>query len=233
MRKYSELKDAALMALNGKWGGAVVLTLVFYIIEMIFSGLLDLAPSLLAIVPFIVWLAIAPVLEFNYDVVFLDNKRSGDKYELKQLFSNFDKQYSNIWLTIFLTYVYTLLWTLLFFILGVIKSYSYAMVPYILRDDSNKTGNAAIDLSREMMDGYKLDLFFLHLSFVGWFLLSILTFGLGLLWLVPYICATQAEFYEDVKAAYIEKHPTEMAEPLKDEEQILTTQEEPRPLAEE
>lgn len=54
-----------------------------------------------------------------------------------------------------------------------------------------------------MMRGHKLELFLLHLSFIGWFLLCILTLGIGFLWLTPYVHSTQAAFYEDVKEEYL------------------------------
>ena len=53
-----------------------------------------------------------------------------------------------------------------------------------------------------MMKGHKFDLFFLHLSFIGWFFLSIFTLGIGLLWIMPYMLTAQAAFYQDVKKEY-------------------------------
>ena len=63
-------------------------------------------------------------------------------------------------------------------------------------------GTKAIDLSMKMMNGHKMELFLLHLSFIGWGILSILTLGIGYIWLVPYKNASLAEFYEYVKTKY-------------------------------
>jgi uncharacterized membrane protein len=62
--------------------------------------------------------------------------------------------------------------------------------------------NGAIEKSMKMMEGHKFDLFYLYLTFIGWGLLCILTLGIGLLWLVPYMQSASAHFYEDVKAEY-------------------------------
>jgi uncharacterized membrane protein len=90
----------------------------------------------------------------------------------------------------------------LFVIPGIIKKYSYALTPYILKDNPKLEYNSAITLSRKMMDGHKWELFYLQFSFIGWAILSCFTFGIGYLWLIPYIQTTQAAFYEEVKAEY-------------------------------
>ena len=76
------------------------------------------------------------------------------------------------------------------------------MTFYILRDRPELSVNQAINLSKDMMYGHKFDLFYLYLSFIGWILLCILTLGIGILWVYPYIEAAQASFYADVKADY-------------------------------
>lgn len=86
---------------------------------------------------------------------------------------------------------------------AVILGYAYAMVPYLLRDYPDLTAREALRTSREMMKGHKWDLFVLQLSFIGWFLLAILTLGIGFLWLSPYMEMTQVAFYEDLKAESI------------------------------
>ena len=94
------------------------------------------------------------------------------------------------------------LWTLLLVVPGIIKAYAYAMTPYILDENPELSPSEAIHRSRMMMKGHKFDLFWLHLSFIGWILLGILTAGIGYLWLEPYIYTAQAAFYEEVKADY-------------------------------
>ena len=102
----------------------------------------------------------------------------------------------------FLMGLFIFLWSLLFVIPGIIKIFSYAMTPYILEEHPELSANEAIDHSRAMMKGHKFDLFWLYLSFIGWFILCFFTLGIGILWLVPYVQTSVAAFYEDVKADY-------------------------------
>ncbi len=100
----------------------------------------------------------------------------------------------------FLRDLFIFLWSLLFVIPGLIKIYSYRMVPYILADDPTIGGKDAITLSRQMMNGHKWNAFVLDLSFIGWELLSVLTAGLlGLFYVKPYEAATGAELYKVLK----------------------------------
>lgn len=82
---------------------------------------------------------------------------------------------------------------------AIVKNYSYAMVEYILRDDSEIRNNAAIDKSIAMMKGHKWQLFVLDLSFLGWIFLSIFTLYLGMFWVLPYKYTARAAFYEELK----------------------------------
>ena len=82
-----------------------------------------------------------------------------------------------------------------------VKSLSYSMTPFILYDNK-EMGTKAIDLSMKMMKGHKMELFILYLTFIGWGILCIFTLGIGYFWLVPYINASLAGFYEEVKADY-------------------------------
>ena len=92
------------------------------------------------------------------------------------------------------------LWGLLFVIPGLIKAYSYRMVPYILAENPDMSSLEAITLSRKMMDGHKWNTFVLDLSFLGWDLLTICTLGLaGLLYVCPYQFATNAELYKSIR----------------------------------
>ena len=102
--------------------------------------------------------------------------------------------------TVVLVFIYTFLWSLLLIIPGVVKHYSYAMTPYILKEEPEMKNNAAIEKSMVMMDGNKMKLFLLDLSFIGWAILCLFTFGIGFFFLQPYMQASHAAFYEDLKA---------------------------------
>ncbi len=87
------------------------------------------------------------------------------------------------------------LWTLLFVIPGIVATYRYAMAPYIMAENPDIGIMEAIEESKQMMNGHKMDLFWLHLSFLGWAFLCVFTLGIGALWLNPYMNVTEAEFY--------------------------------------
>ena len=90
--------------------------------------------------------------------------------------------------------------TLLFVIPGIILTYSFRMVPYILAENPNVEATEALKLSREMMQGNKWHAFVLDLSLFGWILLTICTCGiLGIFYVNPYIYATDAELYQAIK----------------------------------
>ena len=95
--------------------------------------------------------------------------------------------------------LFIILWYLLLIVPGIIAAYSYSMTFYILADDPNISAIDALNKSKSMMDGHKMDLFLMSLSFIGWALLCILTLGIGLLWLIPYMNVSIAKFYQDIK----------------------------------
>ena len=106
-----------------------------------------------------------------------------------------------------LVYVYTFLWSLLFVIPGIVKNYSYAMAYYIRIDHPEYTAKQTIDESRKMMYGYKAKLFLLDLSFIGWIIVGSLCCGIGILWVNPYMQASRAHFYEELKSKQTEALP--------------------------
>ena len=108
--------------------------------------------------------------------------------------------WGNKLVTMLLRDVFLALWSCLLIIPGIIKYYSYLMVPYILADDPSMGGTEAITLSRQMMNGHKWNAFVLDLSFLGWDILSALTCGiLGFFYVGPYKYCTKAELYRAIK----------------------------------
>ena len=109
----------------------------------------------------------------------------------------FKNGYMNVVGVQFLTGVYIFLWSLLLIIPGIIKSYSYRMIPYIMAEDPYMSFSEAKRLSQDMMDGEKWDTFVLDLSFILWALLSVITFNIaGIFWVEPYMQFTDAELYK-------------------------------------
>lgn len=113
------------------------------------------------------------------------------------LFTTFRKgQWMPLAGKILLMDIYILLWTLLLIIPGIIKYYQYRMVPYILSEGPDMSLRDAIDISTRMTDGQKGDIFILDLSFMGWYLLGLMFFGIGSIFVRPYHEATVAKLFE-------------------------------------
>lgn len=101
--------------------------------------------------------------------------------------------------TMFLRGLYTLLWTLLLIIPGIVKSYAYRMVPYILAEEPTLEADEAIRKSMDMTQGQKMNMFVLDLSFLGWYILGALLLGIGVFFVHPYYEATYAQLYDTLK----------------------------------
>ena len=180
-----QIKTEAKAALSGNWGIAIGIWVVYLV--------LGSAIAFTFIGPII----LSGVFAFGFMAAYLTLVRTkSTSFEtLFSGFSNFGTTcVAGILQTIFLT-----LWTLLFIIPGIVKIYSYSMTYYVLHDNPNLSASEAITESRRMMNGYKGKLFCLDLSFIGWFLLCALTFGLLGLYVLPYYNAARARFYEDLK----------------------------------
>lgn len=137
------------------------------------------------------------VLQLGY-ASFLLKQHDGKPVEFADLFSQFDR-FSTGFAQHILRSLYVTLWSLLLIVPGFVKSYSYAMTPFILAEHPNLTASQAIELSMQMMDGHKMDLFLLDLSFFGWYILAAMTANLGFLALNPYTNAAKAAFYRQLQ----------------------------------
>ena len=135
------------------------------------------------------------VVQIGY-AQYLLKQQDREVNSVKDLFSQFDR-FGQGFLQAFLRGLYTFLWSLLFVIPGIVKSFGYAMTPFLMAEDPNLTAKEAIKLSQEKMMGHKGELFCLGLSFIGWDLLAALTGGIGHIFLNPYINAAYAAFYRD------------------------------------
>lgn len=139
------------------------------------------------------------VIQLGY-TQFLLKQYNRANFEVKDLFSQFER-FGQAFFQRFLRILYTSLWSLLFIIPGIVKSYAYAMTPFIMAKNPEMTASEAITASKEMMDGHKGELFTLDLTFIGWDLLCLLTLNIGHLWLNPYKNAAYAVFYMDLTAS--------------------------------
>lgn len=125
---------------------------------------------------------------------YLENREAPS--HLEALFYAFQsKHYFNIVKVMFLKELYSILWTLLFIIPGIVKAVEYSVIPAILAENPDMDYEEVFGIARSLTYGYKWDMFVLSLSFIGWSLLAVFTFGIGNLFLIPYIQATDVECY--------------------------------------
>lgn len=208
MRTNQEYKNAALDCLRGKWTAPVIATLVFTVIAL-FCSTGQALPYIKANTGMTLWLGGASfllmVFVVNPLIVGYDNAmrlfyERGEEDILNNMFKIATTNYLHKVLGMFLMDLKVLLWTLLLIIPGIIMTFAYAMTPYILEEHPEIGAWEASTRSREMMKGHKFDLFWLYLSFIGWAILGILTFGIGYLWLSPYVSCSEIGFYNDLKA---------------------------------
>jgi uncharacterized membrane protein len=139
-------------------------------------------------------------LTYGLSRTFVNNTKGKVDVDFNDLICGFRECFGGSIVLSVLTSIYTFLWSLLFVIPGIVKSYSYAMAPYIQQDDPAKDASQCIDESRAMMKGYKGQLFLLDLSFIGWYFVGALCFGIGTLFVYPYHHAARANFYLALKA---------------------------------
>lgn len=133
--------------------------------------------------------------------IFFLKSSNDENTNVKEVMAGFDKgYYMNNVKTMFLSKLFVALWSLLFIIPGIIKSFSYMLVPYIITDDPSIGGRDAITLSSRMMKGWKWKAFVLRLSFIGWDILNAFTFNLlNTFMIAPYKDAAEAELYREIK----------------------------------
>ena len=148
--------------------------------------------GLLGIVSFI----LGGTVELGY-AKFLPKQYDRKELQFSDLFSQFER-FGTGFAQKFLRTLYTCLWALLLVIPGIVKGLSYAMTPFILEEHPEMTASEAIKASMKLMDGHKMDLFILGLTFIGWEILACLTMGIGFLFLNPYMNAAYAAFYRSI-----------------------------------
>ncbi|MCL1787763.1 MAG: DUF975 family protein [Defluviitaleaceae bacterium] len=208
-----EIKAEAKAAMKQQWGTAIG-TLIMVQLLMAAGGIFNWLPlgilgSLLvyATIVFIDW-----PLAVGVEGVFIKIFRR-EPTGAGEVFSVFSGNYLRkvggmLWM-----YLFTFLWMLLLFIPGIIKNIAYSMTPFILADCPNVPARDALKLSMRMTHGYKMDLFVMFLSFIGWHLLSILTCGiLSLVFVNPYLYSTHAGYYVELKKRAIESGAISPAE---------------------
>lgn len=120
--------------------------------------------------------------------------------DLAEFLTGFTENFTQSLLLGLLSTIFICLWALLLVIPGIIKTYSYSMCFFIQQQSNDKDWKYCLDKSKELMEGNKMRLFLLDLSFLGWYILGALCLGIGVLFVVPYHQTARANFYLNLVA---------------------------------
>ncbi|MCR8743722.1 DUF975 family protein [Romboutsia lituseburensis] len=192
-------------------------------IEFIFNSIYNLFSGVSVLIVILISICVAligtvlKVLVFNPIIIgknnFFMGIRENDRKVGDIFFLFKESKFIKPAITIFFVDLFTFLWTLLLIIPGIIKHYEYYMIEYILSENPDIDRKRAFELSKYMMDGQKLDTFVLELSFIGWDILSGITFGLvGIFYVNPYRESTFAELYATLRENAIQNEFTDVNE---------------------
>ena len=198
-----ELMRRAWEALRGRWAVAVGAALLFELImggsQAFFPHVEDLLLTMLfASINLLVILAIAGPLLLGWYRFFLRIARR-ESPEPGRLFDGF-KTFRRAFAAYALMGLYISLWSLLLIVPGIVAALAYSQTFFILSDHPELSAAEAIARSKRMINGFKLKKFCLGFRFLGWIFLSAFTCFIGLLWVYPYAMASNAHFYEDIRA---------------------------------
>ncbi|HQN74769.1 MAG TPA: DUF975 family protein [Bacillota bacterium] len=213
MRKSSSFyRENGYQKMNGRYGDVIMFLIVtgviafglVYIADQ-FRPVFDTEGNIVSTgIPIIVTIMSLVSLAYNSGIyyssqsLFIDISEDVEFMVIEKIKSGFINNYTRNFALYFLVNFFAFLWALLFVIPGIVKYYSYSMAIYLAIKEPDIKGTDAITKSRKLMDGNKGDLFMLDLSYIGWYFLSILTFGILLLWVVPRHMTARTIFFNEV-----------------------------------
>lgn len=232
----AEYKEIARDALKGNWGRAIGAMLIAACLGVFFTSLyfishfmfiMSVAIRIFENLPhyFLMLVGIGIVLAvffffaggparfgyIDFNLALLDRREAVPSMVLGRFSLIWKGMYMKIAL-----FFYELFFTILLIIPGIVTMYAYAMVPYILEEKKDYTVGKAMKMSRKIMRGHKWELFCLRFSFLGWYILSLLTFGLALFYVLPYMNTAEAVFYNEISGradAFYGRESLKEAEP--------------------
>ena len=193
-----QLKSMAKEQIKGKIG-------ILFLISLIISLISSAASAIPGVGSIAVAVVVGPAFSLATVRIYLAITK-GTTPVIKDAFSCFN-EFFPAFKTSFLVSIFTFLWSLLFVIPGIIKGISYSQAMYILAENPTIGAREAINRSKAMMEGHKMEYFILSLSFIGWAILACFTFGLLYIWLIPYMSATFTNYYNSLKPVVIAEEP--------------------------
>lgn len=201
MKRAKELRESAWEHKRGQWGLLAGIWFVYAVIvgaigSLSATSIIPVIGSIIVFVSSVAVLLISGPFMLGLSTASLEVSE-GKHTSFNKLFSGF-KQFGAAFPLMILISIFTFLWSLLLIIPGIIKAYSYSMSWFVLADRPDLTANEARKRSMYLMKGHKWRLFCLDFSFIGWYLLSILTLGILSFWVLPYHMTARAEFYQEL-----------------------------------
>ena len=202
MKTPYEYRAQAREALQNRWGEVAIVSLIILLAAMIIatpSFIAEWAGSITTLLSVLVL-----PLQYAYYISLLERTRGNEEEITHYTFQyTINHAYANTRFLVAGLFIMLISMVAAIFTLGIgaiVVKYMYSMVPYLLHDYPELTPREAMKISREMMSGQKWELFVLDLTFIGWILLSIITFGVGMIFVEPYMSTARAAFYENLKS---------------------------------
>ena len=174
---------------------------------MIIAGIVVVGYMSIIVSAVLIKIICANALEVGGCLFFKSNVEKGSA-KLALIREGFS-DYAHVFVTLLLRDIFVVLWLCLGIFPGLIKIYSYKMVPYIVKEYPDLSETEVITLSCRMMDGNKWHAFLLDLTFLGWLFAGAVTFGvISVLWALPYYENTWAALYLELNGEQgVEWHP--------------------------
>lgn len=213
----AELKARAKATLKGRYWKLLGIMLLVSFVSSAVTGVVNVqnlfaeessfntaAVSIGTLVCIAVWLFVSIPFSFGLNRMYIRTAQGcrADTEELLYVYRS--GKLLNVALVSFLEGLFVFLWSLLFIIPGIVKAFSYFMIDYLLSENPALSQERAFEISKQVMRGNRGKAFVLGLSFIGWYLLSLLTFGIGVIFLAPYMQMTYAHFYLELKERAID-----------------------------
>lgn len=211
MKSTSEYRALAHDSLNNKWGNVAIMSLVVFAVIALAVGFVQSSTWLsdkswtLSIQSMNLILEVLLLFPLSYamSIVMMEIMRGHIEDAPRALFAYFRSDYSRsvpAMLLMTMIVVFASIFTL--GIGGIILAYAYSMMPFIVHDHPEISAREALRRSRLMTRGHKWDIFVLDFSFIGWILLCILSCGILTLWVQPWMTASRALMYDDLRATF-------------------------------
>lgn len=201
---FESMKSNAKEHLKDNWPVVIITTLIFLTLTELFTNqdrfmtisqnktMFNSTSAFFNLISFIIT---GPL---TYGLMVFFRRLREQRANIADLFLGF-KRFGDTFLLNFFTMIFIVLWLILFIVPGIIAAIRYTMAYLIMSENPDMSALECITASKMMMNGHKMDFFRFSLSFIGWFIVGIITCGLGFLYVIPYFNAAKVEFYETIK----------------------------------